>query len=95
MATRARHRARGRMPLGHLGHALAVACAHHARQADGRAAGRPLGHLGHGQMRDPNDPMTMAPAFCTRRTGSGLLGHLGHWVIKFKLAPVNLVVNPM
>ena len=66
------------MALGHLGHALAVACARHARQADGRAAGRPLGHLGHlGQKKisGPNDP---------KEKGRGIQGipwRAGFWVI--------------
>ena len=66
------------MALGHLGHALAVACAHHARQVDGRAAGRPLGHLGHlGHLFffDPNDP---------KEKGRGIQGipwRAGFWVI--------------
>ena len=50
----------------------------HARQADGRAAGRPLGHLGHlGQKKigDPNDP---------KEKGRGIQGipwRAGYWVI--------------
>ena len=45
-----------------------------------------LGHLGHCFFVDPNDPKASAGV----RDGFNSLGHLGHWVIVFKLAPGEL-----
>ena len=45
-----------------------------------------LGHLGHVFLGDPNDLKAGAGV----RDGFRSLGHLGHWVIVFKLAPGEL-----
>jgi hypothetical protein len=63
--------------LGHLGHGFLF--------VSWRQHGHALGHLGHGFLHDLND----LNAKIWRPGNSPALGHLGHWVIVLKLAPVD------